>query len=145
MLCDQVYKFLYASRLLDCGLLSQAFHYCEVVGQAVLRQQEPHCVLMEELIKVCTLHAIWFTCLIHPINVLHLVDASSRVCICICVCVCVCFPLQLSDRLKFSEGQYSEAGFTAAEQEPEWLKHLQTRHQRLQVISPFISHHADQG
>ncbi|XP_032428561.1 protein transport protein Sec16B [Xiphophorus hellerii] len=86
----QVYKFLYASRLLDCGLSSQAFHYCEVVGQAILRQQEPHYVLMEELIK-------------------------------------------LSDRLRFSEGQYSEAGFTAAEQEPEWLKHLRTRHQRLQM------------
>ncbi|PWA14459.1 hypothetical protein CCH79_00011043 [Gambusia affinis] len=86
----QVYKFLYASRLLDCGLSPQAFHYCEVVGQAVLRQQEPHYVLMEELIK-------------------------------------------LSDRLRFSEGQYSEAGFTAVEQEPEWLKHLRTRHQRLQM------------
>ncbi|KAG9341526.1 hypothetical protein JZ751_019031, partial [Albula glossodonta] len=30
----QVYKFLYACRLLDCGLASQAFHYCEVIGKA---------------------------------------------------------------------------------------------------------------
>ncbi|KAM4740000.1 protein transport protein Sec16B [Anableps anableps] len=86
----QVYKFLYASRLLDCGLSSQAFHYCEVVGQAILKQREPNYVLMEELIK-------------------------------------------LSDRLRFSEAQYNEAGFNGTAPEPEWLKHLRTRHQRLQM------------
>ncbi|MEQ2273309.1 hypothetical protein XENORESO_002448 [Xenotaenia resolanae] len=86
----QVYKYLYASRLLDCGLSSQAFHYCEVVGQAILRQRKPDYVLTEEVIK-------------------------------------------LSDRLRFSEGQYSEAGLSGAAQEPEWLKHLRTRHQRLQM------------
>ncbi|KAM3875793.1 protein transport protein Sec16B [Diretmus argenteus] len=48
----QVYKFLYASRLLDCGLVSQAFHYCEVVGRALLRQEETFPVLTEELIKL---------------------------------------------------------------------------------------------
>ncbi|XP_059197427.1 protein transport protein Sec16B [Centropristis striata] len=48
----QVYKFLYASRLLDCGLPSQAFHYCEVVGQAILRQREPFFVLTGEVIKL---------------------------------------------------------------------------------------------
>lgn len=48
----QVYKLLYASRLLDCGLASQAFHYCEVVGRALLRQAEPHATLTAELIKV---------------------------------------------------------------------------------------------
>ncbi len=52
--CGQVYKFLYASRLLDCGLASQAFHYCEVVGQAILRQSEPFFVLTGEVIKVFT-------------------------------------------------------------------------------------------
>uniref|UniRef100_A0A3Q3JVH6 Protein transport protein sec16 n=1 Tax=Monopterus albus TaxID=43700 RepID=A0A3Q3JVH6_MONAL len=48
----QVYKFLYASRLLDCGLASQAFHYCEVVGQAILRQREPFFVLTTEVIML---------------------------------------------------------------------------------------------
>lgn len=52
--CGQVYKFLYASRLLDCGLASQAFHYCEVVGQAILRLKEPLFVLTGEVIKVST-------------------------------------------------------------------------------------------
>lgn len=52
--CAQVYKLLYACRLLDCGLASQAYHYCEVVGQAVLRQREPFFVLTAEVIKVCT-------------------------------------------------------------------------------------------
>lgn len=50
--CLQVYKLLYASRLLDCGLASQAFHYCEVVGHALLQQTEPHAILTAELIKV---------------------------------------------------------------------------------------------
>lgn len=48
----QVYKFLYASRLLDGGLPSQAFHYCEVVGQAILRQNEPMFVLSDQLLKL---------------------------------------------------------------------------------------------
>ncbi|XP_034530521.1 protein transport protein Sec16B [Notolabrus celidotus] len=48
----QVYKFLYACRLLDCGLASQAFHYCEVVGQAILRQREPFFVLTGEVVKL---------------------------------------------------------------------------------------------
>ncbi|KAJ0065401.1 hypothetical protein NL108_009528 [Boleophthalmus pectinirostris] len=48
----QVYKFLYATRLLDCGLSSQAFHYCEVVGQAILRQNVPMFVLTDLILKV---------------------------------------------------------------------------------------------
>ncbi|KAF7658115.1 hypothetical protein LDENG_00017330 [Lucifuga dentata] len=48
----QVYKFLYASRLLDCGMTSQAFHYCELVGQAILRQEETFSVLTGEVIKL---------------------------------------------------------------------------------------------
>ncbi|XP_056270047.1 protein transport protein Sec16B [Pseudoliparis swirei] len=48
----QVYKFLYASRLLDCGLASQAFHYCEVVGRAILREKESSFVLTGEVIKL---------------------------------------------------------------------------------------------
>ncbi|KAM3619857.1 uncharacterized protein V6R79_014731 [Siganus canaliculatus] len=48
----QVYKFLYACRLLDCGLASQAFHYCEVIGQAMLRHTEPFFVLTGEVIKL---------------------------------------------------------------------------------------------
>lgn len=48
----QVYKFVYASRLLDCGLSSQAFHYCEVVGHAILRQNQPMFVLTDQLLKL---------------------------------------------------------------------------------------------
>uniref|UniRef100_A0A8C6LBA4 Protein transport protein sec16 n=1 Tax=Nothobranchius furzeri TaxID=105023 RepID=A0A8C6LBA4_NOTFU len=56
----QVYKFLYACRLLDFGLSSQAFHYCEVVGGALLKQREPDFVLTAEVIKVgaCTRGAL---------------------------------------------------------------------------------------
>ncbi|XP_029286094.1 protein transport protein Sec16B [Cottoperca gobio] len=88
----QVYKFLYASRLLDCGLVSQAFHYCEVVGQAILRQREPLFVLTGEVVK-------------------------------------------LSDRLRYSEGQFSEAGVSGDGQEPDWLKQLRARHHSLQTGS----------
>lgn len=72
--CRQVYKFIYASRLLDCGLASQAFHYCEVVGQAVLRQREPSHVLTRELIKVNTPHTIRMSRCVGPTlytDVLH--------------------------------------------------------------------------
>lgn len=51
-----MYKFLYACRLLECGLFSQAFHYCEVVAKALLRIEEPHLVLLGELIKVTHLY-----------------------------------------------------------------------------------------
>ncbi|XP_031728890.1 protein transport protein Sec16B isoform X1 [Anarrhichthys ocellatus] len=86
----QVYKFLYASRLLDCGLASQAFHYCEVVGRAILRQREPFFVLTGEVVK-------------------------------------------LSDRLRNSEGQFSEAGVSGAGQEPNWLRQLRAMHHSLQT------------
>ncbi|XP_030289918.1 protein transport protein Sec16B isoform X2 [Sparus aurata] len=88
----QVYKFLYAGRLLDCGLASQAFHYCEVVGQAILRQREAFFVLTGEVIK-------------------------------------------LSDRLRHSEGQFSEGGLSGTGQEPDWLKQLRARHHSLQTGS----------
>ncbi|XP_013879522.1 protein transport protein Sec16B isoform X2 [Austrofundulus limnaeus] len=88
----QVYKLLYACRLLDCGLSSQAFHYCEVVGRALLRQTEPDFVLTGEVVK-------------------------------------------LSDRLRCSEAQYSETGFSGSLLEPEWLRHLRARHQSLQTGS----------
>lgn len=49
----QVYKLLYASRLADYGLASQAFHYCEAIGTAILSQAESsHPVLLVELIKL---------------------------------------------------------------------------------------------
>ncbi len=48
----------------------------------------------------------------------------------------VCFLLQLSDRLRHSEGQFSEAGVSGAGQEPDWLKQLRARHHSLQVRSP---------
>lgn len=88
----QVFKFLYASRLLDCGLASQAFHYCEVVGQAILRQDKPLFVLTHELLK-------------------------------------------LSDRLRHSEGQYSDTGLSGADEEPGWITQLRFRHHRLQTGS----------
>ncbi|MBZ3887469.1 Protein transport protein Sec16B [Sciurus carolinensis] len=49
----QVYKLLYASRLADYGLASQALHYCEAIGAAVLSQggSIPP-VLLAELIKL---------------------------------------------------------------------------------------------
>ncbi|XP_076846625.1 protein transport protein Sec16B isoform X2 [Brachyhypopomus gauderio] len=48
----QVYKFLYACRLLDCGLISQAFHYCEVLAKALVRIPEAHMTLLQEVIKL---------------------------------------------------------------------------------------------
>ncbi|XP_004372909.1 protein transport protein Sec16B [Trichechus manatus latirostris] len=49
----QVYKLLYASRLADYGLTSQALHYCEAIGVALLSQGEnSHPVLLAELIKL---------------------------------------------------------------------------------------------
>ncbi|XP_035380708.1 protein transport protein Sec16B isoform X2 [Electrophorus electricus] len=48
----QVYKFLYACRLLDCGLFTQAFHYCEGVAKALLRIPEPHMTLLKEVTKL---------------------------------------------------------------------------------------------
>ncbi|XP_032249365.1 protein transport protein Sec16B [Phoca vitulina] len=49
----QVYKLLYASRLADYGLASQALHYCEAIGAALLSQEDSnHPVLLGELIKL---------------------------------------------------------------------------------------------
>lgn len=49
----QVYKLLYASRLADYGLASQALHYCEAIGAAVLSEGgSSHPVLLAELIKL---------------------------------------------------------------------------------------------
>ncbi|XP_045838234.1 protein transport protein Sec16B isoform X2 [Meles meles] len=49
----QVYKLLYASRLADYGLASQALHYCEAIGTALLSQEDSnHPVLLGELIKL---------------------------------------------------------------------------------------------
>lgn len=48
-----MYKLLYASRLADYGLASQALHYCEAIGAAVLSEGgSSHPVLLAELIKV---------------------------------------------------------------------------------------------
>ncbi|KAI4563470.1 hypothetical protein MJT46_019826, partial [Ovis ammon polii x Ovis aries] len=50
---SQVYKLLYASRLADYGLTSQALHYCEAIGTALLSHGESsHPVLLVELIKL---------------------------------------------------------------------------------------------
>ncbi|XP_078498166.1 protein transport protein Sec16B [Lissotriton helveticus] len=47
----QVYKLIYASRLADYGLVSQAFHYCEGIAGAILAQ-EGASVLLAELFKL---------------------------------------------------------------------------------------------
>lgn len=46
------------------------------------------------------------------------------------------FLLQLSDRLRHSEGQFSEGGLSGTGQEPDWLKQLRARHHSLQVSAP---------
>ncbi|XP_043341615.1 protein transport protein Sec16B isoform X2 [Cervus canadensis] len=49
----QMYKLLYASRLADYGLTSQALHYCEAIGTALLSHGgSSHPVLLVELIKL---------------------------------------------------------------------------------------------
>ncbi|XP_074858745.1 protein transport protein Sec16B isoform X1 [Carettochelys insculpta] len=49
----QVYKLLYASRLADYGLTSQALHYCEGIGTALLDQvHASYPVLLEQVIKL---------------------------------------------------------------------------------------------
>ncbi|XP_068921597.1 protein transport protein Sec16B [Petaurus breviceps papuanus] len=49
----QVYKLLYASRLADYGLTSQALHYCEGISSILLSQTESsHPALLAELIKL---------------------------------------------------------------------------------------------
>lgn len=53
-------------------------------------------------------------------------------------CVRVPFLLQLSDRLRLSEGQFSEAGVSGAGQEPDWLKQLRVRFCSLQVSTAAL-------
>ena len=53
----------------------------------------------------------------------------------------VCFLLQLADRLRHTEGQFSEGGVSAAGPEPDWLRQLRARHQSLQVICCLFSFH----
>ncbi|XP_068095749.1 protein transport protein Sec16B isoform X2 [Hyperolius riggenbachi] len=48
----QVYKFLYATRLLDYGLTSLALHYCECIASALLSSGSGSSVLISELIKL---------------------------------------------------------------------------------------------
>ncbi|XP_061490179.1 protein transport protein Sec16B isoform X2 [Rhineura floridana] len=49
----QVYKLIYASRLVDYGLTAQALHYCEGTGMALLAQkQNTYPVLLEQVIKL---------------------------------------------------------------------------------------------
>ncbi|XP_032089471.1 protein transport protein Sec16A isoform X2 [Thamnophis elegans] len=49
----QVFKFLYACRLAEMGLIAQAFHYCEVISKAILTN--PGCyspVLISQVIQI---------------------------------------------------------------------------------------------
>ncbi|XP_013924031.1 PREDICTED: protein transport protein Sec16B, partial [Thamnophis sirtalis] len=49
----QVYKLIYASRLVDYGLVAQALHYCEGIGMALLAQnQNAYPVLLDQVIKL---------------------------------------------------------------------------------------------
>ncbi|XP_063154555.1 protein transport protein Sec16B isoform X3 [Candoia aspera] len=49
----QVYKLIYASRLVDYGLTAQALHYCEGAGMALLAQsQNTYPVLLEQVFKL---------------------------------------------------------------------------------------------
>lgn len=45
----------------------------------------------------------------------------------------VCVSLQLADRLRYLEGQFTEASVSGAMQEPDWLKQLRARHHGFQV------------
>ncbi|KAL7978453.1 hypothetical protein Chor_004270, partial [Crotalus horridus] len=49
----QVFKFIYACRLAEMGLIAQAFHYCEVISKAILTN--PGCsspVLISQVIQI---------------------------------------------------------------------------------------------
>ncbi|XP_039220092.1 protein transport protein Sec16A isoform X2 [Crotalus tigris] len=49
----QVFKFIYACRLAEMGLIAQAFHYCEVISKAILTN--PSCsspVLISQVIQI---------------------------------------------------------------------------------------------
>ncbi|XP_045145141.1 protein transport protein Sec16A isoform X3 [Echinops telfairi] len=51
----QVFKFIYACRLADMGLATQAFHYCEVIAKSVLAQPQAHsAVLISQLVQVAS-------------------------------------------------------------------------------------------
>ncbi|KAG8555410.1 hypothetical protein GDO81_017699 [Engystomops pustulosus] len=48
----QMYKFLYATRLVDYGLTSVALHYCECIASSILLSSTGSLVLISELIKL---------------------------------------------------------------------------------------------
>ncbi|XP_073499458.1 protein transport protein Sec16B [Phyllobates terribilis] len=48
----QIYKFVYAARLVDYGLTSVALHYCECIATAILLSNSGSLVLISELIKL---------------------------------------------------------------------------------------------
>ncbi|XP_006900693.1 PREDICTED: protein transport protein Sec16A [Elephantulus edwardii] len=51
----QVFKFIYACRLADMGLATQAFHYCEVIAKSILAQPSSHSsVLISQLVQVAS-------------------------------------------------------------------------------------------
>ncbi|XP_049751739.1 protein transport protein Sec16A isoform X1 [Elephas maximus indicus] len=51
----QVYKFIYACRLADMGLATQAFHYCEAIAKSILARPHAHStVLISQLIQVAS-------------------------------------------------------------------------------------------
>ncbi|XP_069837816.1 protein transport protein Sec16B isoform X2 [Dendropsophus ebraccatus] len=48
----QIYKFVYAARLVDYGLTSVALHYCECIARAILLSGSGSLVLISQLIKL---------------------------------------------------------------------------------------------
>ncbi|KAM3915058.1 protein transport protein Sec16B [Leptodactylus fuscus] len=48
----QIYKLVYAARLVDYGLTSVALHYCECIASAILLSNSGSLVLISELIKL---------------------------------------------------------------------------------------------
>ncbi|KAG8545321.1 hypothetical protein GDO81_021074, partial [Engystomops pustulosus] len=49
----QVFKFIYACRLAECGLAAQAFHYCEVISKTIIKHPSYYSpVLVGQLLEV---------------------------------------------------------------------------------------------
>ncbi|XP_063100192.1 protein transport protein Sec16A isoform X5 [Cavia porcellus] len=51
----QVFKFIYACRLAEAGLATQAFHYCEVIAKSILTQPDAFSpVLLGQLVQMAS-------------------------------------------------------------------------------------------
>uniref|UniRef100_A0A2K6TIQ9 Protein transport protein sec16 n=2 Tax=Saimiri boliviensis TaxID=27679 RepID=A0A2K6TIQ9_SAIBB len=51
----QVFKFIYSCRLVEMGLATQAFHYCEAIAKSILLQPHQHSpVLISQLVQMAS-------------------------------------------------------------------------------------------